>query len=82
MRVGVDRYLHRPGGEHAFAPLLEVPRATLLDLDLIQFLQSLEELLDARIDGRGAGGFGGPRHRPAPAGRSGGVPGRGGQLIY
>jgi hypothetical protein len=48
MRVSVDRYLHRPGGEHAFAPLLEVPRATLLDLDLIQFLQSLEELLDGR----------------------------------
>ncbi|MGE5047721.1 MAG: hypothetical protein ACM3PC_04075, partial [Deltaproteobacteria bacterium] len=42
MRVAVDRYQHRPGGEHAFAPLLEVPRATLLDLDLIQFLQSLE----------------------------------------
>jgi hypothetical protein len=48
MRVGVDRYQHRPGGEHAFVPLLEVARATLLDMDLIQFLQSLEELLDGR----------------------------------
>src|SRR3954469_11553289 len=48
MRVGVDRYRHQPGGEHAFVPLLEVPRSTLLDMDLIQFLQSLEELLDGR----------------------------------
>ncbi|MGZ6142484.1 MAG: hypothetical protein ACXWLM_04045 [Myxococcales bacterium] len=42
MRVGVDRYQH---ATHAFAPLLEVPRATLLDMDLIQFLQGLEALL-------------------------------------
>jgi len=48
MRVAVDRYQHRPGGQHAFAPLLEVARATLLDMDLIQFLQSLEELFDGR----------------------------------
>jgi hypothetical protein len=48
MRVGVDCYQHRPGGEHAFAPMLDVPRATLLDMDLIQFLQGLEELLDGR----------------------------------
>jgi len=48
MRVAVDRYQHRPRGEHAFVPLLDVPRATLLDMDLIQFLQSLEELLDGR----------------------------------
>jgi len=48
MRVGVDRYQHQPGGKHAFAPMLEVPRATLLDMDLIQFLQALEELLDGR----------------------------------
>jgi hypothetical protein len=27
-----------------------VPRATLLDMDLIQFLQSLEELLDGRVE--------------------------------
>src|SRR2546430_3528972 len=48
MRVGVDRYQHQPGGKHAFAPMLEVPRATLLDMDLIQFIQALEELLDGR----------------------------------
>ena len=48
MRVAVERYQHRPGGEHGFVPMLEVPRATLLDMDLIQFLQSLEELLDGR----------------------------------
>jgi hypothetical protein len=49
MRVGLDRYQHRAGGEHAFVPMLDVPRATLLDMDLIQFLQSLEELLDGRV---------------------------------
>src|SRR5207248_10337198 len=43
MRLTVDRY-RKPD----FVPLLEVPRATLLDMDLIQFLQSLEELLEAR----------------------------------
>jgi len=48
MRVSVDCYRHRPGSEHAFVPLLEVARATLLDMDLIGFLQSLEELLDGR----------------------------------
>jgi hypothetical protein len=48
MRVAVDRYQHRPDREHAFVPLLDVPGATLLDMDLIQFLQSLEELLDGR----------------------------------
>jgi hypothetical protein len=50
MRFGIDRYQHRAGGEHAFVPLLEVARATLLDMDLIQFLQSLEELLDGRAE--------------------------------
>lgn len=40
MRLAVDRY-QKPG----FVPLLEVPRATLLDMDLIQFLQALEEML-------------------------------------
>lgn len=45
MRVSVDRYAH---DGHDFVPLLEVPRATLLDLDLIQFLQALEELLDGK----------------------------------
>ncbi len=49
MRVRVDRYEHRPGGEHAFVAMIEVPRATLLDMDLIQFLQALEELLEGRV---------------------------------
>ena len=48
MRVAVERYQHRSSGDHAFVPILEVPRATLLDMDLIQFLQSLEELLEGR----------------------------------
>lgn len=43
MRLTVDRYL-KPD----FAPMLEVASATLLDMDLIQFLQALEELLDGR----------------------------------
>ncbi len=47
MRVAVDRYRH---DGHTFVPLLEVPRATLLDMDLIQFLQALEELLDGRTE--------------------------------
>ena len=48
MRLAVERYQHRPSGDHAFVPMLDVPRATLLDMDLIQFLQSLEELLEGR----------------------------------
>ncbi len=47
MRVSVDRYRHQG---HDFVPLLEVPQATLLDLDLIQFLQALEELLDGKAE--------------------------------
>ena len=47
MRVGVDRYAH---AAHGFAPLLEVPKATLLDMDLIQFLQALEQLLDGKAE--------------------------------
>jgi hypothetical protein len=43
MSVAVERYLN---DGHRFAPLLEVRAATLLDLDLIHFLQQLEELLD------------------------------------
>jgi hypothetical protein len=50
MRVGVDRYEHRPGGEHAFVAMLDVARATLLDMDLIEFLQALEELLEGRVE--------------------------------
>ena len=49
MRVGIDRYQHREGGEHAFVSMIRVNRATLLDMDLIQFLQGLEELLDGRV---------------------------------
>jgi hypothetical protein len=49
MRVGVDRYQHREVGEHAFVPMIHVERATLLDMDLIQFLQSLEELLEGKL---------------------------------
>ena len=43
MSVAVERYLQ---DGHRFAPLLAVPAATLLDLDLIHFLQQLEELLE------------------------------------
>jgi len=43
MKLSVDRY-RKPD----FVPLLEVPHATLLDMDLIQFLQWLEELFDGR----------------------------------
>jgi hypothetical protein len=43
MSVAVERYEH---DGHRFAPLVAVERATLLDLDLIQFLQALEALLD------------------------------------
>jgi hypothetical protein len=49
MRVGVDRYQHREDREHAFVPMIHVERATLLDMDLIQFLQSLEELLEGKL---------------------------------
>ena len=47
MRVSVDRYAHEG---HAFVPLLQVPKATLLDMDLIQFLQSLEGMLDGKFE--------------------------------
>ncbi len=47
MRVAVDGYRHEG---HTFVPLIEVPRATLLDMDLIQFLQALEELLDGKAE--------------------------------
>jgi hypothetical protein len=48
MAVAVERYQHAPAGgraEHRFSPLVSVPAATLLDLDLIRFLHALEELL-------------------------------------
>src|SRR5204862_7821157 len=47
MRVSVDRYAHEG---HAFVPLLEVAKATLLDMDLIPFLQGLEQLLDGKAE--------------------------------
>lgn len=43
MQVAVERY--RAG---AFEPVLLLEKATLLDMDLIQFLQAMEELLDGR----------------------------------
>ena len=51
MAVAVERYQHPPAGgraEHRFSPLVSVPAATLLDLDLIHFLHALEELLAGR----------------------------------
>jgi hypothetical protein len=48
MAVAVERYRHPPAGsrgEHRFSPLVSVPGATLLDLDLIRFLHALEDLL-------------------------------------
>lgn len=47
MRVSVERYRKEPRG---FVSMLAVPRATLLDMDLIQFLRALEELLDGRAE--------------------------------
>jgi hypothetical protein len=47
MRVSVERYRKEPRG---FVSMFAVPRATLLDMDLIRFLQALEELLDARAE--------------------------------
>jgi hypothetical protein len=45
MEAYVERYRHEP--RLGFTPLLAVPKATLLDLDLIRFLESLEEMLEA-----------------------------------
>lgn len=47
MRVSVERYRSEPRG---FVSMLAVPRATLLDMDLIQFIQVLEELLDGKAE--------------------------------
>ncbi|MFL5391129.1 MAG: hypothetical protein ACJ79C_20530 [Myxococcales bacterium] len=44
----VERYRHEP---HGFATLLAVEKATLLDLDLIRFLESLEDMLEAVQEG-------------------------------
>ena len=49
IEAAVERYRHRPvSGEHAFVPLLRIAQATLLDLDLIHFLEQLEGMLDRR----------------------------------
>jgi hypothetical protein len=46
-QAAVERYRHRPTtGEHGFVPLLRLPQVTVLDLDLIRFLQELEALLE------------------------------------
>jgi hypothetical protein len=51
----VERYRHRPTtGEHAFVPLLRLAEATLLDLDLIHFLEQLEAVLDSGQPGTAA----------------------------
>jgi hypothetical protein len=47
MRVSVERYRNEPRG---FVSMLAVPRATLLDMDLIRFLQVFEELLDGKAE--------------------------------
>jgi hypothetical protein len=45
MRFAFERYKAK-----AFQSVLNVPRATLLDMDLIQFLQALEQLFDGRAE--------------------------------
>ena len=55
VEVAVERYRHRPTtGEHAFVPLLRLPQATLLDLDLIHHLEQLEVLLQSGSAGAAA----------------------------
>ena len=47
--AAVESYQHPKAGgreEHGFAPLVTLPQAALLDLDLIAFLQALEQLLE------------------------------------
>ena len=49
IEAAVERYRHRPvSGEHAFVPVLRIAKATLLDMDLIQFIEQLEGMLDRR----------------------------------
>lgn len=53
--AAVERYRHRPTtGEHGFVPLLRLPEVTLLDLDLIHFLEQLEGLLETAQPGSAA----------------------------
>jgi hypothetical protein len=55
VEAAVERYRHRPTtGEHAFVPMLRIPQAPLLDLDLIQFLETLEALLESGKPGGAA----------------------------
>jgi hypothetical protein len=65
VEAAIERYRHRPTtGEHAFVAVLRLPKATLLDLDLIQFLEHLEALLEsgkpggAALEGTGAAALG------------------------
>jgi hypothetical protein len=65
VEAAIERYRHRPTtGEHAFVPLLRLPQVTLLDLDLIHFLEHLEALLEsgnpggAALEGSGAASLG------------------------
>jgi hypothetical protein len=53
--AAVERYRHRPTtGEHGFVPLLRLPEVTVLDLDLIHFVEQLEALLDSGQPGAAA----------------------------
>jgi hypothetical protein len=55
VEAAVERYRHRPTtGEHVFVPLLRLPQATVLDLDLIQFIESLEAILESTQPGGAA----------------------------
>jgi hypothetical protein len=53
--AAMERYRHRPTtGEHAFVPLLRLAEVTVLDLDLIQFLEQLEAVLESGQPGSAA----------------------------
>jgi hypothetical protein len=68
MAVAIEHYRHAAPGartEHGYVATLEVPRATLLDLDLINFLHALEGLLARQSPAAGAAD---PYAQPAPEG--------------
>jgi len=53
--AAMERYRHRPTtGEHAFVTLLRLPEVTLLDLDLIHFVEQLEAVLESGQAGAAA----------------------------
>ena len=53
--AAMERYRHRPTtGEHAFVTLLRLPEVTLLDLDLIHFVEQLEAMLESGQAGAAA----------------------------